>query len=116
MPVLVACLWLLVLAGAGATVDVVRGDHPAVGFGIGLLLSSVLVALRVRRSELVTGVVAPPVAGAFVVAVALVATEGVRSVRNLALVLATQLALLAPWLWLATGVATVIILTRRLRR
>jgi hypothetical protein len=107
---------LVLMAGAGLGVDTARGHPPGAGLGVGLLVASVLVAVRVRPASLATAVIAPPLVAAGVVAAVLGIQEGFGSMRAAALSLATQLALLAPWVWGATLLAGIIVLVRRVRR
>lgn len=116
MRVAVACGWLIVLSAAGLLVDLARGRPPGAGLGVGLLVASVLVAVRIRQGTLITAVIAPPLVTVVAVAVAVGVRDGFGSVRAGALSVATQLALLAPWLWGATVLAGVIVLVRRVRR
>ena len=104
---------LLVGTGVGAAIDLVVSGDLGWGINIAFVLAAVLAAAAAGRRDLLTCVLAAPITFGVVVTVAVLVTDGYDGLIRTGLVVATELALLAPGVWLGTVLAVVIVLLRR---
>ncbi|HSF26810.1 MAG TPA: DUF6542 domain-containing protein [Actinomycetes bacterium] len=104
---------LLVGTAVGATVDLMVSGKYGWGINVAFAISALLAASTVRRRDLLAAVLAAPIAFAVVVTVGLLVTDGYDGLIKTGLLLATELALLAPGVWLGTAIAAAVALLRR---
>lgn len=100
----------VLVVGLGTVGDLALGPHLGLGFAIVFVVACVLVALTVRVRALGTAVVLPPIL--FAAAQVLASRGQTAGTRELALDVATSLALAAPVLFLGTAAAASIALVR----
>lgn len=106
---------VVVVTGVGVVVDRFVSHRLGLGAAVAYVIAAVLVALLVCRRDLVSAVVAPPVMFALIVAAARIVAKGWQGVTGTGLRVATELALLAPGLWIGTALALIIVIVRRVR-
>jgi hypothetical protein len=104
---------LLVGTGVGAAVDLVISGDLGWGINIAFVVAAVLAAAAAGRRDLLACVLAAPITFGVVVTGAVMVTDGYDGLVRTGLVVATELALLAPGVWLGTVLAAVIVLLRR---
>jgi hypothetical protein len=100
------------IVGLGAAGDLALGDGLGVGFATTFLLGCVLVAATVRVRALGVAVVAPPLLFAGGYALETRTSGHTSGLREMALDVATSLALHAPLLFIGTAIAVAIALVR----
>lgn len=104
---------LLVGTAVGAIGDEIVSGDLGWGINIAFVLTAALAAVMAGRRDLLACVLAAPIVFAVVVTTSLIVVDGYDGLTRTGLVVATELALLAPGVWLGTALAVVIVLLRR---
>jgi len=102
----------VVVMAVGVAVDAAVRGTPGSGLSTAFLVGCLVIALRTRVRHLAAALVTTPLLYAVGVAAVIRLSGNVSGTRQLALDVATSLALLAPVLFGATGLAVVIALAR----